>query len=434
MFSLYLYFMNENKERKPAAIGLHSFRRVEVNNKNLKEEATMARGSLRKRSKVSWSIILDLGYERDSVTGKRRRRQKWMTVRGTKRQAEKKLAELLHKVNRNEFIEPSKITVGEWLDYWLEHRIKPRRRIGTYEAYEGILRSHLKPTIGLVRLQELSFTHLEAYYKEKAADLCESTLECHHSVISGALTWAQNKLLLNRNVAKLVDDKPTAREGNEEVKTQCWNSVEVRAFLREAKAFGQQPAAFYALTLDTGCRKGEICGLRWPNTDLETRKIRIVEQLLKPGPKPLFGPPKNGRARTIHLGSETVRLLKQHKQHQAELKLRNRQHYSDHGLVFAKEWEHLFRGRYTLGDPLQMNNLGQREFKKITEAAKVRTIKFHGMRHTCATLMLQAGVPVKVVSERLGHKRVQITMDVYQHVLPDMQEDAAAALNAVLFG
>ena len=133
------------------------------------------RGSLRKRSKHSWTIILDLGYQEDPKTGKRRRRQKWMSLRGTKRQAETKLAELLHKVNRNEFVEPSKITVGEWLDYWLEHRIKPKCRIGTYEAYEGIIRSHLKPAIGLVRLQELSFTHLEAYYQKKAPDLSEGT-------------------------------------------------------------------------------------------------------------------------------------------------------------------------------------------------------------------------------------------------------------------
>ena len=88
----------------------------------------------------------------------------------------------------------------------------------------------------------------------------------------------------------------------------------------------------------------------------------------------------------------------------------------------------------TLGDPLQMNNIGQREFKAIIEAAGVRTIKFHGMRHTCATLALKAGVPVRVVADRLGHKGVEITMNIYQHVLPDMQEDAAEKLGSLLFG
>ena len=113
--------------------------------------------------------------------------------------------------------------------------------------------------------------------------------------------------------------------------------------------------------------------------------------------------------------------------------MKNRRHYHDHGLVFAKEWGHLHRAHHTIGDPLQMNNLGQREFKRIIENARVRPITFHGMRHTCATLMLQAGVPVKVVSERLGHKKAETTIDIYMHVLPDMQEQAAQQLSAILF-
>ena len=122
-----------------------------------------------------------------------------------------------------------------------------------------------------------------------------------------------------------------------------------------------------------------------------------------------------------------------HRKHQAELKMKNRKHYHDHGLVFAKEWEGKTRTGDQLGHPLGMNNIGQREFKKIIEVAGVRKIKFHGMRHTCATLLLRAGVPVKVVQERLGHKKVEITMNIYQHVLPDMQEDAAAKMGSILF-
>ena len=99
----------------------------------------------------------------------------------------------------------------------------------------------------------------------------------------------------------------------------------------------------------------------------------------------------------------------------------------------ANIWEHLTRKRDTLGHPLQMNNIGQREFKKIIQSAEIRFIKFHGLPHTCATLLLTAGVPVKVVSERLGHKGVEITMNIYQHVLPDMQEDAAVKLGAILY-
>ena len=112
----------------------------------------------------------------------------------------------------------------------------------------------------------------------------------------------------------------------------------------------------------------------------------------------------------------------------------NRDRYHDHGLVFAKEWSDVRKRDDVLGQPLQMNNLGQREYAKLIKAAGVRTIKFHGLRHTCATLLLQAGQPVHVVSERLGHSKVSMTMEVYAHVLPDMQQDAATKLGALLHG
>jgi len=179
-------------------------------------------------------------------------------------------------------------------------------------------------------------------------------------------------------------------------------------------------------------RKGELCGLKWPNVDLASTKVTISEQLIKPGPEPVFGPPKRGK-KTITLSHETARLLMVHRKHQAELKMKSGKHYHDLGLVFAKEWEGKTQKWDQLGQPLGMNNIGQREFKKIIEAADVRPIKFHGMRHTCATLLLRAGVPVKVVQERLGHKKVEITMNIYQHVLPDMQEDAAAKMGSILF-
>jgi integrase len=157
-----------------------------------------------------------------------------------------------------------------------------------------------------------------------------------------------------------------------------------------------------------------------------------VRQRIKPGPAPVFGPVKNGESRTISIAPETIVLLRKHKAHQAELKLANRQHYHDHGLVFAKEWEHLRRHGNTLGHPLPINSLGQHEYGKLVTQAEVRRIKFHGLRHTCATLLLQAGVPIKVVLERLGHKRIEMTLNIYAHALPSMQQDAAAKMAALL--
>jgi integrase len=215
-------------------------------------------------------------------------------------------------------------------------------------------------------------------------------------------------------------------------KAYCWEAEEARRFIAAAKELGPQPAAFYILALDSGARKGELCGLKWADIDLESGTIAIVRQLIKPGPGPVFGPLKGGESRTISIAPETMALLRKHKAHQAELKLANRHHYHDYSLVFAKEWEHLQRHGDTLGHPLQMNNLGQHEYRRIIKAAGVRPIKFHGLRHTCATLLLQTGVSIKVVQARLGHKRIEMTLNIYAHALPSMQQDAAAKLASLL--
>jgi integrase len=171
-------------------------------------------------------------------------------------------------------------------------------------------------------------------------------------------------------------------------------------------------------------RKAELCGLQWKDLDLDQRRISIVRQLVKIGPEPVFGPPKNGKARTVDLDERTIDLLRKHKAAQAAHRLLLGTAYRDHGLIFMREF----------GQPLLMNNLGQREYARLIKAAGVKTITFHGLRHTCATLALKAGVPVKVVSERLGHKRIEMTLNIYAHALPSMQQEAAAKLGKLLHG
>ena len=127
---------------------------------------------------------------------------------------------------------------------------------------------------------------------------------------------------------------------------------------------------------------------------------------------------KNGKPRHLDISPVMVELLQELKRYQAEVKMANRTRYRGHGLVFKKEWTDMTKKTDCLGDPLQQNNLGQREFARVLKAAKVRPIKFHGLRHTSATLALSAGVPIKAVQERLGHRNITITMDVYAHALP----------------
>jgi integrase len=237
------------------------------------------RGSIRKRYKDSWNIILDVGYQLDLETGKPKRVQKWFTVQGTKRDAEKKLAELLHDLHRSQYVEPSKLILGDWLTEWLETAIKPpNKRLRTYETYKSVIERHLKPALGHLRLQQLKPTDLKRYYN--GAALSPTTLEQHHTLLHSALKAAQLQGLVQRNVASLVIGKPHRPEGREDVLQHCWEAEEARRFIAAAKESGAQPAAFYTLALDSGVRKGELCGLKWADIDLDAGTVAIVRQLI----------------------------------------------------------------------------------------------------------------------------------------------------------
>jgi integrase len=388
------------------------------------------RGSIKRRYKASWSLILDLGYVMDPVTGRTKRQQKWITFRGTKKDAEKELTRLLNGADSGTFVEPNRVTLQQWLESWLRLTVTPTARPATLTRYAGIVQNHVaKAAIATVPLQKLRASHLEAYY----ATVPAGSRPVHHTVLHRALRKAVKERLLLVNPADDLDHAPRRDRGrDEDAAKQCWSATEAHKFLMAAKAAGTQAGAFYALALDTGARKGELCGLRWTDVDLEVGTLRIAQQLTKPGPEPVFGPPKGGKPRTVTIAAGTVELLRAHRKAQAEVKMANRTTYRDLGLVFAKEYGDLTNRADMIGLPLQANHLGERQFGKLITAAKVKAITFHGMRHTCATVLLTAGEPVHVVAQRLGHSDPTITMRVYAHVLPDMQQQAAATMGAIL--
>ncbi len=378
------------------------------------------RGYLRKRSKSSWTITLTLGRKVDPKTGKSKVNQKTITVRGTKPEAEAKLAELLNQYNKGEYIEPSTLTTGEWLQRWIDVYVKNSRkkRLRTIETYESVVRRHLIPAFDKVPLQKLSAGHIQHYYN--TSSLSSSTLHQHHNILHQALKVAVvNERLLNINPAELVVEKPVA---NRNLEMNVWDEVEVRKFLLVAREAGIQEETFYTLAIETGMRKGEICGLKWEDVDLVARRLAVKRTLLRASPEPILGPPKNGRSRAIAISPQTASLLKKHKTKQNELKLSVGEAYADKGFVFAKE----------NGDPIQINNFGQRSYTDLIELAGVKNIRFHDLRHTCATLLLAKGVNPKIVQERLGHTDISMTLNRYSHVTPTMQDSAARLLGDAL--
>jgi integrase len=382
------------------------------------------RGSIFQRSPGSWTIVLSVGRKVDPVTGRLKRVQQWRTVRGTKRQAQEELTTMLHNLSRGQVISPSRMTLAGWLDEWLESVIKPHKRLRTYDTYQNTLEKHIKPALGQYRLCDLRASHLQLYYQARSADLSLATLQTHHAILHSALKAAVFQDLIPRNAASLVIGKPRRKEKHEEIIHNCWEADEARQFLDTAKANGSQAAALYTLALDSGMRKAELCGLQWKDLDMDQRRVSVVRQLVKIGHEPMFGPPKNGKVRTVDLDERTIDLLRKHKAAQAAQRLLLGTAYKDHGLVFTRHF----------GQPVLMNNLGQREYARLLEQSGVKKITFHGLRHTCATLALKAGIPVKVVAERLGHMRIEMTLNVYAHALPSMQQEAAAKLGSLLHG
>lgn len=402
------------------------------------------RGRVFKRYKNSWAIVLDLGYRIDPKDGKKKRKQKWVAFKGTKKQADAKCAELSGQVYRKEFVEPLKITVGEWMTEWLETTVKPSSRPHTYKSYETTIRKHLKPALGDIPLQQLTATDIERYHAERP-QLSAGTRQTHHAILSTALNEAVAKYLVFRNVAKIVKGKPHPDRTTDDLIANCWSVQEARAFLAATKSESAQVQAFYSLALDTGARKAELHGLKWEDVNLDTGSLRIVRQLDRRSKRdvgedgevrivPDTGPTKTKRARTIDLGPETMRLLREHRRTQAELKMKNRDHYRDHGFVFACELRDPRDPQGELGMPLSFSTLGSTVFKRLIKAAGVRRIRFHGLRHTSATLLLGAGEPAITVANRLGHTDVTITLNTYGHVMPSMQQQAAARLGALLHG
>jgi integrase len=391
------------------------------------------RGSIRQRGEKTWLLVLEFGYRHDPQTGKSKRVQKYQTYHGTRKQAEAKLNDLISDVQHDTFIASDKRTVGEWLESWVDLAIKPPMRTQrASETYQSVIRLHLKPALGDLRLQGLRVLDVEKFLAEKAEQkLAPATLEKIFTVLSSALKAAVRSGLVARNVASAVANKPHAPEGHSEAVSNCRNAEDAGTFLRYAKTIGPQPAAFVALALDAGMRKSELAGLQWADVDLVQGRVLVQRQLLSGGKAPEFIPPKGKRARTIEIAPETVELLKKHKIHQSALKMKHRRDWHEQGLVFAKPWNEVL-SLVSLGQALQINNLGDKQFATMIANAGVPRISLHGLRHTCATLLLMAGVPSRVVQERLGHKKIETTLSVYAHVLPGQQRDAAKRLATIL--
>ena len=381
------------------------------------------RGQIKRRSKISWTLILDLG--RDPATGKRQ--QQWTTVRGTKRDAERKLAELQHQIDTGGFVKPSRLTLGEFLDQWLRDYAATNVRPRTFEGYNTVVRSQLVPKLGNIALGELRPAHLQAYYAKALTDgrvdgkpggLSARSVLHHHRVLSEALSHAVKWGLVARNVAKAVDPPRPER-----IEMKALDADGVRKLLEAASGTPYHPMLHLAIY--TGMRRSEILGLRWMDVDLSMATLSVVQVIhqLYNG-EIIFQEPKTSKSRRLlDLSPTAVLALRAHRERQEADRKMLGVPLADSDLVFSK----------SDGSPALPNAL-TKAFGKIARRAGLSAVRLHDLRHTHATLMLRQGVHPKVVQERLGHSSISITLDTYSHVTPGLQRAAALALDRELEG
>jgi integrase len=386
-------------------------------------KSTRRSGQIIERGERRFLVRVFLG--RDGQ-GKRQYHNK--TIHGTKRDAQTYLNQVLRDRDLGTYVEPTKMLLNAYLDDWLETSAKPGVRPQTLASYKDLLRLYIRPRLGDRALAKLTPLDIQGVYAEMLErGLSPRTVRYTHSVLRSALEQAVKWQLVMHNPADRVD---LPRQRREEM--QALSPVEVRHFLEVAQ--GNRFGVLFELLLTTGLRPGEALALRWEDIDLDAGRLRVQRVLIRgrartedqDGPNWRFDEPKTPQSRrSVPLPASTARALRTHRVRQLEERLAVGADYVDHGLVFAGQ----------KGAPVPYRNLIRWHFKAVLEAAGLpASIRLYDLRHTCATLLLAAGENPKVVSERLGHASVKLTLDCYSHVLPDMQEAAAARLETLLYG
>ena len=371
------------------------------------------RGHIVKRGKDSYSIKISVG--KDAITGKYK--CQWVTVRGTKKEAEKRLSEMLNQLDNGTFMKPGKTTLTEYLEKWLTDYAKPNLSPRGFERYAGIIRQHLISALGNITLTQLKPEHLQQHYTAMLNNgLSAGTVRYHHAVLHVALQTAVKWGLVSRNVADAVD--PPRIHRNE---MQTWSEDEVSRFLEASKGSPYYELFFTALF--TGMRRSELLGLAWQNVDFIFSQIYVNRSLhhLKDGSY-VFTEPKSAKSRrTIALSPSAILLLHGYKEKQKLERTMLGIPLKDSDLVFSK----------VEGKPLRPNTI-TRAFEVLAAHCGLQVIRLHDARHTHASLMLKQGVHPKIVQERLGHASIQMTLDTYSHVAPGLQEAAAAGFDKMV--
>lgn len=380
------------------------------------------RGSVVQKPKQTgrWYVVIDLDRDESGA-----RRQKWHSGFATRRAAEKALTAILSARDNGVYVPPERLTMAQYLsERWLpaiEGSIRPT----TFDGYARHVRVYVVPRLGRTQLQQLTPDRISAFYRDltkaggKVGQPLSASTVCHvHATLHRALQDAVRWGYLVRNPATAAV-KPRQR-GAASADIATWTATELGAFLQHVR--GDRLFAAWQLAASTGLRRGEILGLRWSDVDLDARRLSVRQTVTTAGNRVVMGEPKTSRGRrNVALDRATVEILVAWRADQERERLALGSAWQDAGLVFTRE-----DGSCVHPDTFSF------WFDRHVRTSGLRRIRLHDLRHTHASLALQAGVAAKVVSERLGHSTVAFTLDVYSHVIPALEEDAAERVAALV--
>jgi integrase len=373
------------------------------------------KGSIKKDKKTGkYYFVVDIGKD---ATGKRKQKMK----RGflTKADAEKALTKILNEVNEGILFEPQKITVSEFFQMWFKERISSVEQT-TYKNQLAIYNIYIAPRMAVLKMHEITPLFLQNYVNDlvEFTTLKTSTIHKLFDVLKGAFKRAARLKVIKENPAYLVE-LPRIKK----TEMNVWDINEVNFFLENVSNV-KRPSQYltvYFLAILTGCRQGEILGLRWRDIDFEQKLIYIRQTLSHDGKELRNTTKTKSSTRTVSIPQVLINQLRLERKKVIENKLKYGNEFEDNDLVICTK----------NGKPVRPTNL-VKAFKNDVKKVGLPIIRFHDLRHSHATILIQQNINPKIISERLGHARIGITLDIYSHVLPSMQQEVATKLDEIV--
>ena len=405
----------------------------------------MPSGHVEKKGK-NWYVILELENE----DGERNRR--WISAkkelglakRPTKPQAEELLNKYLRDLHDGVYVEPSDITVKEYLLQWLEDYAKPNVKPTTYGTYKNAAEKHIIPALGKLQLSKLRKSKIKGFIATKQKEgaradnkdgkLSSSSVYNIFFVLKNMLKHAVEDELIRRNPAEGL-----SAPKKEKPEVKYWEQDQAKAFLKalrehkdgkNQKKKGHRLYALYLLALTTGMRRGELLGLKWENIDFKKNTIKVASSFVHTNEGDIMQEStKGGKSRIIEVPEGVMKALKQHKKQQAEMLIALKRP-ADNKSDEKEEWKNLVFTT-TKGTPILPRNF-ERQLKSLIKKYKLPPLAPHGLRHTAATKMLEDGVGVKTVAYVLGHEDASVLLNIYTHVTPKMKTTAAESMSDLI--